>query len=107
MDPPNEQRREPRYPFVASIDLLEAQSETRASTRTCDLSLHGCYVDTMNPFPVGSKVHITITHADTTFTADGAVAHSQPNIGMGISFTALKPDQERVLIKWLADVHGD
>lgn len=107
MDPANEHRREPRHPFFATVELLEAESETRVGARTGDLSLHGCYVDTMNPFPAGSKVRVTITHADTTFTAHGAVAHSQPNVGMGISFTVVESEQKRVLMKWLADVHGD
>ncbi|MHB8540951.1 MAG: PilZ domain-containing protein [Candidatus Acidiferrales bacterium] len=107
MDPGNEHRREPRYPFFATIELLEAHSETRVSARTGDLSLHGCYVDTMNPFPAGSTVRVIITNAGITFTAQGAVAHSQPNIGMGISFTAVEPDQKSILMKWLADVHGD
>ena len=107
MTPENEHRREPRHPFFATVELLEAQHETRVNARTGDLSLHGCYVDTMNPFPAGSKVRVTITHANTTFTATGAVAHSRPNVGMGISFTEVESDQKRVVMQWLAGMHGD
>lgn len=107
MTPENEHRREPRHPFFAIVELLEAQHETRVNARTGDLSFHGCYVATQNPFPSGSKVRVTITHAGATFTSNGTVAHSRPNQGMGISFTEMESDQKRVVMKWLAGMHGD
>lgn len=102
-----EHRREPRHPFFAMVELLETQNEVRIQARTGDLSLHGCYVDTMNPFPVGSKVRVTITHEGAKFTSLGRVAHSQPNVGMGISFTEIQSEQSKVLMQWLSGVHGD
>ena len=102
-----EHRREPRHPFFAMVELLETKNEMRIQARTGDLSLHGCYVDTMNPFPAGSKVRVTITHEGAKFTSLGNVAHSQPNVGMGISFTEIQPEQSRVLMQWLSSVHGD
>lgn len=80
---------------------------SRISARTGDLSLHGCYVDTMNPFPAGSNVRVMITHTEEKFTAIGKVAHSKPNVGMGISFTEIAPEQRTILMKWLSGVHGD
>ncbi len=102
-----EHRREPRHPFFASVELLESKLDTRIDARTGDLSLHGCYVDTMNPFPSGSNVRVTITHMEEKFTTLGKVAHSKPNVGMGISFTAIDPQQRPILMKWLSNVHGD
>ena len=102
-----ERRREPRQPFFATIELLETQSDVRIQARTGDLSLHGCYVDTMNPFPTASKVRVTIIHENTRFTAVGMVVHSQPNVGMGISFTEIGPEQRKVVMQWLSSVHGD
>ena len=102
-----EHRREPRHTFFASVELLESKLDTRINARTGDLSLHGCYVDTMNPFPAGASVRITITHMEEKFTAIGNVAHSKPNVGMGISFTEIDPQQRPILMKWLSGVHGD
>jgi hypothetical protein len=64
--------------------------------------MHGCYVDTRNPFPVQSKVKVTITHNEESFVALGTVAHAEPNIGMGISFSEVEPNQTEILLKWLA-----
>lgn len=102
-----EHRREPRHAFFASVELLESKLDMRVNARTGDLSLHGCYVDTMNPFPAGSAVRVTITHMEEKFTAIGKVAHSKPNVGMGISFTEMASEQRATLMKWLSGVHGD
>jgi PilZ domain len=102
-----EHRREPRQPFFATVELLDAQNETRLEARTSDLSLHGCYVDTTKPFPSGSKVKVTITHSGASFTAVGMVAHSRMNTGMGIAFSDVESTQKSILFKWLAHVHGD
>ncbi len=98
---PNDKRREPRHFFIATVELLEADVQSRVLARTGDLSMHGCYVDTLNPFPVQSKVKVTITHNEESFIAQGTVAHAEPNVGMGISFTDVGPKQTEILLKWL------
>jgi hypothetical protein len=50
---------------------------------------------------VRSKVKVTITHNDESFTTLGIVAHAEPNIGMGISFTQVEPNQKEILLRWL------
>jgi PilZ domain len=103
---PNDRRREPRHFFTATIELLEADVEARVRARTGDLSLNGCYVDSLNPFPVGSKVKVTVTHNEVSFTAVGTVVHGEQNMGMGISFTKVEPDQKEILLKWLMAASG-
>src|SRR5215472_16055134 len=51
-----ERRRSPRYPFIATAELVEQSSETRMVSRVSELGLHGCYLDMMNPFPQGTRV---------------------------------------------------
>jgi hypothetical protein len=96
-------RRTPRYPLIATAKVTELLTDTQLEARTSDLSIVGCYLEMMNPFPSGTEVRLQIVHKDTAFTALGTVVHSQANMGMGITFTAVEPDQQRVLEKWLAD----
>lgn len=103
---PNDKRREPRHLFIATVELLEAEVQARIRARTGDLSMSGCYVDTLNPFPVRSKVKVTITHNNESFTALGNVTHVEPNIGMGISFTGVEPKQKEIVLKWLVALRG-
>jgi len=50
-----DRRRATRYSFSATAEVLEIASGTRVSARAADLSMNGCYLDTLNPFAVGSK----------------------------------------------------
>ncbi len=100
------QPRAPRYPFVASVELIEVDSETRLRARTSDISFHGCYLDTLNPFPAGTRVRLKILHDGASFTTLGTVIHSQPNMGMGISFSDVEPNQMPILENWLTNLRG-
>jgi hypothetical protein len=46
-------------------------------------------------------VKVTITHKEKSFIALGTVAHGEPNVGMGISFTEVEPNQTEILLTWL------
>jgi hypothetical protein len=103
---PVDLRRGPRYPFFASADITETSSETRLAARTSEISRHGCYLDMMNPLPVKTAVQIAILYHDQSFRANGSVVYSQPNMGIGVSFDQIEPDQLVILEKWLAELHG-
>ena len=100
-------RRAPRYPISAAVEVVELQSDTRTHARISDLSLVGCYVDSMNPLPPGTAVRLQIAHQEATFTALGKVVYSSPNIGMGIEFTTVESGQQETLKKWLDHLGGN
>lgn len=103
--PRNSERREvPRYPFIARAEQTDLDSATRISARVSELSLRGCYLDTLNPFPKGTWIRVLIFHGDTTFTACATVVYPQRNLGMGVEFSAVEPKQLEVLRKWLAEL---
>ncbi|MGA9883100.1 MAG: PilZ domain-containing protein, partial [Candidatus Acidiferrales bacterium] len=93
--------------LIASVELVEAQSDTHLRARISDLSLVGCYLDTTNPLPMSTEVRLNIVHNDAAFSALGVVAHCQPNMGMGIRFTDVQLDQHAILEQWLAELVRD
>ena len=97
------QRREPRYPFIASAELLEEDSGTRMKSRISDLSLNGCYVDTVNPLPDGTLVHLRIFTESHSFEAPATVVYSQAFLGMGMKFREVPPKSGEVLRLWLPE----
>ena len=99
-----ERHRARRYPFHASVELTDLQSETHAKEQTSDLSLFGCHVDTLKSLPPGTKVRIKISHRSESFEAFGSVAFVRPNAGMGILFTRIEPHDQSVLDKWIAEL---
>ena len=96
-----ERRRTPRYPFVAVAELIDAKSQTQLSTRVTELSLHGCYFDTINPFPSGALILVKIVSDLVFFEAAGLVVYSRPNLGMGVTFQKVHPYFLAVLQGWL------
>ena len=100
----SERRRAPRYSLLAAAEVFELGTQTHIQAGTSDLSLLGCYLEMVNPLPVGAEVKVHLTYLDTTFTAHGIVAYSESNLGMGVRFSVVEMDQQEVLENWLADL---
>jgi hypothetical protein len=103
---PAERRNHPRYPCTAAAEVVDTQSGARISGRTSDISKGGCYVDALNPFPVGTVVKIRLTKDEQTFVAQAKVAYAAVGLGMGLMFTSAEPEQMWTLEKWLAELGG-
>src|ERR1700729_3069817 len=92
-----ERRGGERHMFTAGAEVVELKSGARFSTRTTDLGPGGCFVDTTVPFPVGSKLRVTLHKGKTTFETPGTVVYSQHGLGMGIAFDELDAEQRLAL----------
>jgi hypothetical protein len=99
-----ERRGGDRHLLIASAEIVELGSGARFSTRTTDLGPGGCFVDTLTPFPVGSKVRVTVYKTNSHFETRGVVVYSQGGLGMGVAFDALEPKQRAALDSWLAEL---
>src|SRR5580692_5347881 len=81
-----ERRRNLRFPFTATVEATENIRGTKVTGRTSDLSLGGCYVDTLNPFSVGTDAKVRIQRENVTFEAQARVIFSANGMGMGLAF---------------------
>jgi PilZ domain len=100
----SERRAVPRHPFIASAEETDLASGARLSARVSELSLKGCYLDTLNPLPEGTPIRLVISHGGATFTALATVVYPQSNMGMGVEFSAVEPKQLEVLLNWLKEL---
>ena len=96
-----ERRRTPRYSFIASAELIEQASDVRIATRVSELSRFGCYLDMMNPFPLGTLVLVKISAGDGFFQARAKIVYAQANMGAGVVFLDIDPKCVPVLERWL------
>jgi PilZ domain len=99
-----ERRGGDRHLVIASAEVVELSSGARFATRTTDLGPGGCFVDTLTPFPVGSKVRVTVYKSNSHFETRGVVVYSQSGLGMGVAFDALQPKQRAALDTWLSEL---
>jgi hypothetical protein len=102
-----QKRRSPRYSFIASAELIEEKADVRIASRVSELSLHGCYLDMMNPFPTGTMVLVKISAGDAFFEAKSKIVYSQPNMGAGVGFLEVEPGSQAVLERWLDGAEKD
>ena len=101
-----ERRKHARYSFTAAAEVVEMRSAARIQGRLSDLARGGCYIDSINPFGVGSEVKMRIVNGSRTFIAQAKVVFAAAGMGMGLMFTAIEPAQLVVLEKWLAELSG-
>src|SRR3989442_8940030 len=102
-----ERRSLARHPLIVAAETLELQSGTVIKARASDLSREGCYLDTINPFPVGTVVKLRLTKQKESFEVQAKAVYSQVGMGMGLVFTAAEPEQLWILEKWLAELSGE
>jgi hypothetical protein len=98
-----ERRDAQRYAFICAAELMELGGSARISARTTDASLQGCYIDTLNPFPVGTRVRLQLTKNDQRLQFQATVTSCHMGSGMGLIFEQPKPEQSATLRSWL---HG-
>ena len=96
-----ERRRARRKQFIAEAEVIDVRSATRMRGRVSDLSLRGCYVDTLNPFPVGSTARLQIFQDRQILDALASVASCHPGSGMGLAFGDMTEEQRLMVQNWL------
>ena len=101
-----ERPRARRYPFAASAELFDLQSEIQVQGLVTDLSLYGCGVAASKSFPAGTKLRIQIHHKGHTFAAHGKVAYATLGGDMGIVFTRTEPNGQMILENWISELRG-
>jgi PilZ domain len=98
-----ERRRVPRVPFNATSVVTESGSAQMVVAQTSELSRFGCFVQTVKPYPRGTRVHIEMSEGGTTFVASGAVAYVTSE-GMGVVFSMVEPANQAILEAWLSRI---
>jgi PilZ domain len=101
---PSDRRNGTRASFVAPIEMVEMRTGSRIQARTSDLSLQGCYVDTLNPLPVGAAVRLQIHRAGMTLDVLANVSARHAGSGMGLVFGEITGTHRAVLESWLGEL---
>jgi len=94
----DEKRRSPRYKCEGSAEMREDGRDVGTWAAFTDISLHGCYVEAMATYPVGTVLHIKLDAKGFQVRIKGNVRVSYPYLGMGIAFTEIA-DEDRARLK--------
>ena len=85
------------------------QDDPPTPCKLTDLSLGGCYLATASPFPVRTRIVLSMKVAGVSFRAEGVVLVMHSDLGMGIEFAQSTESQRNDLEKFiqaLTNTHG-
>ena len=102
-----QRRRNPRYAFIANAELFEPATRMRIATRVTELSVHGCYLDMLNPFPEDTMALVKISAGDLVFETKVRVVYAHSNLGVGLVFLEPDPKNVEVLKSWIDEAKED
>jgi hypothetical protein len=97
---PSEQQPErracPRIKVKVPVELFPPGNNVPQRGATSDLSEAGCYIETMFPFPIGTTLEMSL-QVHGTLLALGQVVTCDPQVGNGIEFTKMLPEDQEEL----------
>ena len=77
------------------------QDDPPVRCQLTDLSLGGCYLEIASPFPVSSRVVLSMRAGGVEVRAQGIVRVMHADKGMGVEFTQATPEHRQALEKFL------
>jgi len=95
-----ERRKHPRFTVSVPVEVRAEGSDTPIRCATSDISLGGCYIESMYPFPVGTEVELKL-QLEGTLLILAQVVTSYPQVGNGLQFVKILPEDHDELSAFL------
>jgi hypothetical protein len=106
-DPGKHDRRHgQRFKVKVPLEIRTEGNEVPMRGATSDLSMSGCYVENMFPFPVGTALDLTL-QLDDTLLVIAEVVTCDPQVGNGIRFEKMLPEDLEQLQSFLDKVASE
>jgi hypothetical protein len=100
----SDRRESPRYTVIMDARITDVQMRSTVHLRCSDISITGCYLDTLNPLDRGTALTLRLEHAGQVFETAAKVTYTVPRLGMGLTFEKpTPPDQLAVLEGWIRE----
>jgi hypothetical protein len=98
----------PRFPFSADADVT-LRDGTSVAAQVLELSARGCYIDALEPIPVGTELHLCIHNGVNMCQLPAKVIYMQPGysmgiFGMGVAFKDIAAEHRTEIESWLRDL---
>jgi c-di-GMP-binding flagellar brake protein YcgR len=96
-----ERRRYPRIKAQVPIQLHVAGNASPSRASTSEISLGGCYVESMFTLSVGTKVALTLWVNEQPIGISAVVMTRHPQVGNGFEFTEMSPEARVKLTEFI------
>jgi len=99
-----ERRKHPRFKVSVPVEAHAPLSDAPLRCATSDISLDGCYIESMYTYPVGTPLDLKLYVNDDTLLIVAKVVTCYPQVGNGIEFEKILPEDREQLRAFLDDV---
>jgi c-di-GMP-binding flagellar brake protein YcgR len=96
----NNRRDHSRIKLSVPVEIRTDASASPIRGATADLSLTGCYIETIYPFPVGTHLDLQLS-IETVILVAATVVTCDPQVGNGIRFSRMLDEDKKVLAAFL------
>ena len=96
----HERRQHKRIPFISEVKVHAV-----GSLRCSDLSVGGMFLETIQPYPVGSMIELRFKLNESDeypIDVQGRVVYQYPGIGVGICFLNLRLEDRQKIETFIA-----
>jgi c-di-GMP-binding flagellar brake protein YcgR len=105
-NPDRERREHIRLKVKVPIELYIEGNDSPLRGATSDLSLGGCYMETIFPLPIGTNLELKLQLEDTLLVL-GTIVTCDPQVGNGIRFSRMLPEDIEQLRIYLEAAEKD
>jgi hypothetical protein len=103
-------RANPRFSFFADAEVT-LRDGTGVRAQLAELSSRGCYIDSLEPIPVRTKLRLRICDGTSTCELHGKVLYIHSGggfgiFGMGVLFEEMDSEQHSAIDAWLCGLAG-
>lgn len=96
----NNRREHARIKVSVPVQIQTDPSDSPIRGATADLSLSGCYIETIFPFPIGTNLDLQL-FIETTVLIVAIVVTCDPQVGNGIKFIRMLAEDREALDAYL------
>ncbi|MGH9564784.1 MAG: PilZ domain-containing protein, partial [Candidatus Angelobacter sp.] len=105
-DLPPSRRKHTRYHCTGGVELRRNESAPAIFGNLSDISLEGCYVESVSTLPVGSELLFMLRVKDNLIRGRATVQASNHAVGMGLEFMHLATEDQQKLEFVLGSLAG-
>ena len=103
-------RANPRFSFFADAEVT-LRDGTGVRAQLAELSSRGCYIDTLEPIPIRTKLRLRICDGMNTCELHGKVLYMHSGggfgiFGMGVLFEEMGAEQHSAIDAWIRGLAG-
>jgi hypothetical protein len=94
VDTKKERRRHTRFPARGAVYVHNKDRTTSSQARLVDISIGGCYIETLAPVAKGTQLDLTIQSKGLSIELRASVCTSHPSIGMGVELNGFHSSED-------------